>query len=146
MATMFANCAQGAGEWFTIGIAGEQSKPRLASARLESDEPGVDSAELGQHFVYSGHDKLRVPEKITLVWVVKGEEAEHRAEFRLREQIPAHVFQLIASKARPPHAVGLYFRVVNGQPECKWMLGRVDGKGAGGTELEEGLVKGEYIP
>jgi hypothetical protein len=142
----FAGCAEGAAEWFNVGFTAYASKPRLESARLESDEPGLSSIGPADRIHYSHADKLRVPEKITLVWTAKGEAVEHRAQFSLRTQIPSHVFQLIASHKRPPHTLWLDFRVIDGRPECEWKLARLDGGLAAGTELEKGLVAGEILP
>jgi len=142
-----ASCAVAADEAFSVGIATHLSKPRLASARLESSEPGVSDIGPGNAIVYSHGSNLRVPEKITLVWTAKGETAEHRAEFTLRQQIPSEVFELIGSRKRPLYTLFFDFRVVNGRPECEWKYFRFEGKGISeGTELGRGVVLGEILP
>ena len=88
-----------------------------------------------------------MPEIITLIWTVKGEKVEHRAEFMLRKSIPSQVFRQIASRMRPPHTIFLDFRVIDGRPECVWSLYRFPSKGIGeGTQLASGVVAGEILP
>ena len=145
LSMLFASCAQGSRR---VVQRRHDSLRQQAKARFhcfESDEPGVASIGPADRFVYSHENNLRVPQKITLVWTAKGEEVEPRAMFTLRTQIPSHVFQLIASRKRPPHSLWLDFRVINGRPECGWKLARIDGEGVGGTELEAGVVAGEIL-
>ena len=138
LSVLFAGCAEGADEAFSVGIPSHTSKPRLASARLDSSEPGLSYIGPGDTFVYSRGSNLRLPEETTLVWTVKGEEAEHRAEFTLRQQIPSEVFQLIGSRKRPLHTLFIDFRVIGGRPECEWKYFRFEGKGiSDGTDSAE---------
>ena len=146
LSVLLAGCAQGADESFNVGIANEYEY-KLASGRLESDEPGVSTVgRPGQFMVYSHGNKRRVPEKITFIWTAKGEEAEHRAVFMLRQQIPSHVFRLIGSRKRPLHMLMLDIRGIGGRAECSWMFFRIDGGPDVGTKLEEGVVAGEILP
>lgn len=144
---VIAQVAPNAGEGFSVGIVSHRSVPRLASARLESGEPGLSDIRPGDTIIYPRGSRIRVPEIITFVWTAKGEEGEHRAEFRLREQVPSQVFELIASRKRPPHTLFIDFLVVNGRPECHWSYYRFEGKGiTDGTELGRGVVAGEILP
>jgi hypothetical protein len=146
MSVVLVTCAQAKSEWFSVGMTSYASKPKLVSARLESEEKGLKFIGPASRILYSHGDNLRVPEKITLVWTAAGEQVEHRALFTLRAHIPARVFKLIASRKRPPHSLWLDFRVIAGRPECGWKLDRIGGEGAGATELEGGVVAGEILP
>lgn len=121
---LLAGCSGGS-DYFSLEVPWNSSRPELTDFRLTTDMPGVaDITDPGRAYNYPVDTAASVPGVVVLRWRAQGEPQYRLATFRVRENVPSAVMRKIHSSfgGQPEHLLMLRFSVIDGVPECLWVI------------------------